>query len=166
MSKYKTILMENKLMAIEMNMGERLNIMLLNIIKMLSARDLISEKNIKNIHDKLKNTLSDDMIYTISTDTNEKIYIKYIQQKITTINKTIGVTDFLYANKDNKKILVVSNINKKAYKQIIEFPNTEIFWDYEFMLNLIDHIFVPKHIILSDEDRALFLDKYFDKFVQ
>ena len=73
----------------------------------------------------------------------------------------MGLIDFLKLNKDTNKIVIVSNINKKAYKQIKEYPNTEIFWDYELLTNLIDFVYIPKHVLLTEEEMKTFENKYF-----
>lgn len=139
------------LSAIEINNDEQRFIILLNIIKMFSARGLIDENKIMNIYESTRNKFSDDLIYKFKTDKGNNIAIKFILQKITTINKSLGITDFLTNYKDYNKIVIVNDINKKAYKQIVEYQNTEIFWHFEFMMNLIDHKYIPKHELLPEE---------------
>ena len=36
----------------------------------------------------------------------------------------------------------------RAYKQLIEYPKTEIFWHYELMINLIDHIYLYIYLFI------------------
>lgn len=134
--------------SIEINATQRRFTVLLNVLKMLSARGLIDKEQVNNKFEKMKNNFSDELMYKIETDDKNIIYLKFIPQKITTINKILGISDFLSTFKDNHKIIIVSDINKKAYKQIIEFPLTEIFWHFEFMMNLIDHKYIPEHTIL------------------
>lgn len=140
--------MSNQLTAIEVNNQQKIFTVLLNVLKMLSARELINPNTIQDKYEKIKNIFSDDQIYNIKTDKGNNFVLKFAPQKITTINKALGVSDFLTNYKNDNKIVVVVDINKKAYKQIIEFPNTEIFWEFEFMMNLIDHVYIPEHTLL------------------
>ena len=137
--------------AIEINNYDQRFTILLNVIKMLSARGFINENNITNTYDTVKDKFSDDQIYKINTDNGNNFAIKFILQKITTINKSLGINEFLEKFKDYNKIVIVTDINKKAYKQIVEYKNTEIFWHFEFMMNLIDHKYIPKHEILHEK---------------
>lgn len=153
--------MSNKLVAIEYNYDEKKNAILLNILKMLSERKLLSKQKIDKLYSKLKDIMVDDMVYDIKVDSGKIYSVKINEYKITTINKVTSIIDFLNTNKDNNKIMVVSDLNKKAYKQLMEYPNTEVFWDYECMTNLIDYVYIPKHILLSDEEKNVFETKYF-----
>lgn len=147
---------------IEINNEEKINIMLLNVIKMLSSRGYIDLANIDTHYKKLENKQNQHSVYNISTDTGTLFMVKIVQQKISTINKVVGISDFLNNNADTKKILIVygTNINKKAYKQIIEYPNTEIFWDFELMLNIIDHEYQPKFELLTQDELEEFNGTY------
>jgi DNA-directed RNA polymerase subunit H (RpoH/RPB5) len=129
---------------------------------MLVARKYIDDENIDKHYLKLKDKVDPDNLYTIKTDKGITFTIKFIQQKMTTINKIIGITDFLDSHTDTKKIIVVygENINKKAFKQIMEYPNTEIFWDHEFMFNIIEHSYQPKFEIMSKEEIDNFENTY------
>lgn len=147
---------------IEINNEEKINIMLLNVIKMLSSRGYIDLANIDTHYKKLENKQNQHSVYNISTDTGTLFMVKIVQQKISTINKVVGISDFLNNNADTKKILIVygTNINKKAYKQIIDYPNTEIFWDFELMLNIIDHEYQPKFELLTQDELEEFNGTY------
>lgn len=137
--------MANKLMAIEVSNKDTVDIVILNVIKMLSNRGVV--KDVEEEYRKyIKKNRPDDMIYKIG-----QFMIKFVFQKITTINKAIDIIDFLKENEDLNKILIVKNVNKKAYKQIIEYSKTEVFWEHEFMFNLIDHHYIPKHELLEDK---------------
>lgn len=140
--------MSNQLPAIEISNSEKNLIILLNVLKMLSERGLIKKENVEKKYESIKNTISSGMIYKVKTDVGQNYILKLVSQKITTINKALGVSDFLANYKDDNKIIIVEDINKKAYKQIVEFPNTEVFWKFEFMMNLIDHAYIPEHQVL------------------
>lgn len=150
-----------KLDTIRINKNDEINVIILNVIKMLSSRGLIDNNNVQQKYDDIIK------LYNINIEGGEKIYqdnvikietnrvdtiflIKILRYKITTINKQDSLINFLETNADNK-IIIVDDINKKAYKQLIEYPKTEIFWHYELMINLIDHKYIPEHTILPDK---------------
>ena len=93
--------------AIEINNYDQRFTILLNVIKMLSARGFINENNITNTYDTVKDKFSDDQIYKINTDNGNNFAIKFILQKITTINKSLGINEFLEKFKDYNKIVIV-----------------------------------------------------------
>lgn len=145
---------------------------LTNIIKMITERGILShdklEQNIKNI----TTMQSDDYVYKIPIDHKDKVngastfIIKLIYQKITSISKSSGIADFLLQHKNDPKIVVVSSISNKLMFNIKSdptYPNTEIFLEKELMINIIDHIAVPKHILLSEEELKRVLESYHAK---
>jgi DNA-directed RNA polymerase subunit H (RpoH/RPB5) len=148
----------SKLVTVEYNKNQQVDIILLNIIKMLSERGLLDKSEIEAKHNKLIKKNKSLLEYKIKTNDNN-FYIKFVNQKITSITKIVDLVTFLNENINNNKIIVVNNISKKAYKQIIEYTNTEIFWDFELMINLIDHHYIPKHVILPIKYQPNIFDK-------
>lgn len=140
--------MSNYLTAIEINSNQKRLTILLNVLKMLSARGYIKKDNINKKYDTIKDKLTDELVFNIETDVKKKYNLKFVPHKITTINKAVGLSDFLTSNKNSYNIIIVDDINKKAYKQIMEYPDTEVFWNFEFMFNLIDHQYIPQHEVL------------------
>ncbi len=141
--------------------AEIMETVLTNTIKMLNARGLIEdeEKSIQALTSKPYDTLQ----YEISVINNEdkKFYMKFFPQKITAISKTSGISDFLVQHKNKPKLIIVKNINTKAWKAIInQYPKTEVFMEEDLMINLIDHDLVPKHVKLSDEEVDELLTHY------
>ena len=133
---------------------------LTNIVKMLGERGYISDIN-QTIKDVI-NSEPNDLVYRVIIigDKNPAV-IKILQQKITAVNKTSGISDFLNDFKDNRKIIIVNSINKKA-KQFINanYPKAEIFTEEEKMINLVDNILVPKHELLTKEEVETFYDNF------
>ena len=158
-----------QLIPIEVNNEYIKNTVLTNVIKMLTARKLLlkdnEEKNIKKITD----TPSDDLIYKVdyeNKDIKEKkekpyIIIKIINQKITAINKASPIGEFLYQYKNDTKLVIVKSISNKTRQLVITtFPNTEVFLEKELMMNIIDHVYVPKHELLSNEEAEQVMESY------
>lgn len=152
-----------QLLPIEKNTDTRIKTILTNIIKMLTERDLLSKKKLDQNIKQITSTPSDDMIYKVNMDNSEKRYgkanslmiIKIINQKITSVSKSSGIMEFLNQYKLHPKIIIVQAISLKtqmALENDPSYPNTEIFLEKELMINLIDHISVPTHILMSEEE--------------
>jgi DNA-directed RNA polymerase subunit H (RpoH/RPB5) len=126
-----------------------------NTAKMLAARkDVVYEP----IFEQFKKNFDNDSTWFRNGD--EKIAIKLLFRKITTIRKIEDIDDFLDKYKDHYKIIIVSKITPKAYKQFIEYDNLEVFFSDDLLVNKIDHIFVPKHIVLSQEEQDQIRKEY------
>ncbi len=140
--------MSNKLIAFEVSNQDRINIVLLNTIKMLSNRGLIDKKNIDARYAEIKDKTPDELMYDIKVDVGNNFIVKFMFFKVNTVNKVSSILETLLKFKNKNKIFVVEDINKKVYKQIMINPNIEIFWHYELMINIIDHVLVPEHTAL------------------
>ena len=150
---------KQNLVQIMMNDSQTKELILLNIVKMLNSRGIIDSNHI-NMYSTIANTnlqsnQNDETFFEVSSDeanrlgTNSKIIrVKFINRKITTIRKVIDIEDFM--NHLEYKFVIVNTIAPKASKQITEYKNTELFYDTELQINLIDHILVPKHFKLSE----------------
>jgi DNA-directed RNA polymerase subunit H (RpoH/RPB5) len=176
----------NQLGSIEITNDRKKAIMLKNTLKMLLERNIVSKNIEKFIGNKNENSYDinlekiidaminnkvinnwnneigtvDHTIYFIKIKNDNLFYIKFINQKITTINKIGGLLDFL--NKyNNEKIIIAPSINHKMRTHIeTTYNQTEIFAETTLMMNIIDHIAVPKHEILSQEDSDKILVLY------
>jgi DNA-directed RNA polymerase subunit H (RpoH/RPB5) len=155
-----------QLIPVEVNSEYIKNTVLTNIIKMLTERKkLLKENEEKNIK-KILNTQTDDLIYKVEYENEEKkdkkfIIIKILNQKITAINKTSPIGEFLNQYKNDNKLIVVKSTSQKTKQLIINtYINTEVFLEKELMMNLIEHLYVPVHEILSNEESLLIIESY------
>lgn len=130
---------------------------LLNTLKMFISRDIISSDHLNQYHNTLITNLNQNDETFVKLDQTEsskldatELAIKFITRKITTIKKVSDIEAFM--DKQSYKIVIVSNMQPKAIKQILEYVNVELFHDYELKINLIDHILIPKHRKLSQEE--------------
>lgn len=152
---------------IEKNAQDINDTVLTNIIKMLTARDLlVFDKQQANI-EKILSIKNEEKVYQIKLDnaykgtTDKVLIVKLIPHKITGVNKSFGASEFLAEYKDKPKFIVAEEIGKKVAQQISKiYANTEIFLQEELMINVIDHDIVPQHILLSPEDGDNVLEKY------
>lgn len=159
--------------TIKTNNDENRTIVLTNLIKMLTNRGLLERDNLEKNINKIKNESAEKSILTIKLDNpdiyypkndNTKVlYVKMILQKFTNISKNSSIIDFLNTYKSFPKIIIVKEMPLKTIMNIntsSEFPMSEIFNEVELMINLVDHILVPKHILLSNEDSEKVIKEY------
>lgn len=159
-----------QLLPLELNAEKKKKEVLTNIVKMLTNRKLIDKSKLEENIAKLVSQHSDNDIYKIKLDYPERYYdksventyyIKILNQKITGVSKSSNISDFIYSKKSAPKLIVSTGITNKASQQIIkEFPNTEVFTEQELMIDLVSHVAVPKHEILTEEETKIFLDDY------
>jgi DNA-directed RNA polymerase subunit H (RpoH/RPB5) len=146
---------KQNLVQVIMNDSQVKELIILNTVKMFINRGIIDE-NHQSIYVSTASSRidqNDETYIELSSDETQrlgqnKIHIKFIDRKITTIRKVIDIEDFM--DKPEYKIVVVNNMAQKAVKQVLEYKNTELFYDYELQINLVDHILVPKHHKLNE----------------
>jgi DNA-directed RNA polymerase subunit H (RpoH/RPB5) len=145
-----------KLISIERNEKKTFILILTNIVKMIYNRGLIKDYN-KHLDDLLNKYNDDEKVFEINTDKDYKnILIKFVKGKLTTIRKIPNIDNFFVKGKNNKKIVVVKDINQKAYKQFMEYKDTEVFWEKNLKIDIIQADIVPKHELLTKEEEEEF----------
>lgn len=152
---------------IEYNREGQKKFVFMNVIKMLAERGIVSKNNIdKIVSDFTVNHFNDDSYIIKVEDPNKgdsdeyKIHL-LIDQKILSGTKTSPIGDYIYKNMTAHKIIVVGDITQRAQQSIqTNFPLVEIFLKKEMMINLVDHIYVPKHILLSYEESEKMMNDY------
>ena len=158
-----------QLLPIQKNRDKEREDILTNVIKMLTNRGLLKKTEQKENIDKITESIRETDEYKITLDYPEKYYenenktliVKILNQKIAGVSKTSIVGEFLYENKNAPKIVIVNSITSKALHQIhTEFKNTEVFLERELMIDLVSHVAVPKHELLSDKDAEQVLTEY------
>jgi len=134
---------------------------LLNITKMLSERKFLKSENEDKNYKNLLDQKSDKNIYKIKSDYNNDYYhIMFVYGKLTTIKKIQDIDIFFENSKNSNRLFIGDNINQKTYKQFLEYKNTEIFFDYELLVNIIDHALQPKFEVLSEKERENLFKSY------
>lgn len=159
-----------QLLPIEKSHHQQLNDIKTNIIKMFVNRGFIKEDNFNKYVKKFISDENDDMEYTIMVDAennynttikNKKIFIKMLDYKISSVNKNSPIGEFLSKYHDEYKLLVVENINQKSEKIISHYKTAcEIFKTAELKICIADHILVPKHFVLTQEESKIVLETY------
>ncbi len=159
-----------QLLPIEKSHHQQLNDIKRNIIVMFKNRGFIKEENVEKYIKKLISDENDDMEYIINLDfesnynttiKNKKVFIKMIDYKIASVNRNSPIGEFLSKYHDEYKYIIVENINQKSEKIISHYKTAcEIFKTAELKINIVDHILVPKHIVLTQEESKLVLETY------
>jgi DNA-directed RNA polymerase subunit H (RpoH/RPB5) len=157
--------MKKNLIQVVMNANQIKETVILNIIKMLCSRNIIKENHMDKYKTDAFNKIdqNEETSFELDKDESEKlgskfVHIKFINRKITTIRKVIDIETFMDIN--GYKFIIVNNIAPKAVKQITEYKQTELFYDIELLINLIDHILVPTHYKLNELEKQLFMYDY------
>ena len=112
-------------------------------------------KNLKNLHSQIK----DDLLFEL-TEGKFKLGIRIVKYKVTSITKIEGIDDFLNDDSYSIRIIIFKDMNQKTFKQLIAFDKTQPFWEYDLMINKIDFNYVPRHEILSEDERKEFIKSY------
>ena len=145
--------------SIKYSENEVTEILLNNVLLMMQERGIFDsknyKKNLKNLYDQIK----DELLFTL-TNNNFKLGIRIVKYKVTSITKVEGIDDFLNDETYNLKIVIFKDMNQKTFKQLIAFDNTQAFWEKELMMNIIDHDYVSKHIVLKEEEIKEFIISY------
>ena len=134
---------------------------LLNLTKMLTERGVLLHKNLEKNYKDLMKQKTEERIFKITSDTSKDVYnIMVIYGKISTIKKINGLDGFLASSKGQHRIFIGDNITQKAFKQFLDLKRTEVFFDYELLMNIIEHELQPKFELLTDEEKEKKLVEY------
>jgi DNA-directed RNA polymerase subunit H (RpoH/RPB5) len=159
-----------ELLPIEKSNHQQLNEVKTNLIKMFVNRGFINTDNLQKTIDKLIKDDNDDQEYIIPLDNesnynttikNKKLFVKILDYKITSVNKNSPIGEFISKHDSEYKILIVQDINQKSENTIESYSTqSEVFKINQLMINIVDHVLVPKHIVLSKEETDAVLEAY------
>jgi DNA-directed RNA polymerase subunit H (RpoH/RPB5) len=152
------------------------SIVLKNLLHMFQRRNYIKdhEKTFLTISD--SNSVLTNTILTVNGDIDSKsdkvVYQIYKSaSKLNSISQGSQVDEFLKNDINNKKFLILSEQNKKVFKQSREqYPNTEVFSQNELLEDIPSKDIIPNHHLLIKEERdellAHFNQKNFKKIFE
>jgi len=141
------------------------------IIKIFINRGFINSENKIKYTKKLIENENDDMEYILYLDNdknynteilNKKIYIKIFDYKISSLNKTSPIGEYISKYDKEYKFIIVQDINPKIEDTIIDkyLTQVEIFKFNELQSDITEHDFVPPHIVLTKEEGNNVLESY------
>lgn len=159
-----------QLLPIEKSHHMQLNDIKTNIIKIFKNRGFIKEENVDKYIKKFIADENDDLEYIVALDNetnyntiikNKKVFIKIFDYKISSANKNSPIGEYISKYHEEYKFLVVENINQKSEKIINHYKTPcEIFKIADLKINIVDHILVPKHTVLTQEESKAVLQNY------
>lgn len=136
-----------------------------NVVKMMVARGLIKKASAEEVTKKLKKP-TDSSTYHIKLDNATKdqpsdLYVLIVPQKIVAIKKSSPLNDFLSSYDKSIKMLIVDAIGTKAQQSIRTLYNhAEVFTEGKLMINLIDHVLLPKFEPLTEDEKETFYEDF------
>jgi DNA-directed RNA polymerase subunit H (RpoH/RPB5) len=148
--------METDLFQIEYDEVQKKHVILTNWIKMLFNRNWITD----NLNTLIKNISVDENNEAYIKTPNKVYVLKMLFRKVSTIRNDDEIADFLKRNHNMYCFFVVHQMASKAQKQLLENNEVEVFGDEELMENIIENIFVPTHIVLTEEEANKYKEEY------
>lgn len=140
------------------------------IVKIFVNRGFIKEENKEKYIKKLISDENDDMEYIIQLDNdknynteipNKRVYIKIFDYKISSINKTSPVGEFISKYDKEYKFVVINDINSRSEETIESYHTPiEIFKFNSLKSDITEHDLVPQHVVLTMEEGKQVLESY------
>ena len=145
--------------SIKYSEKEITEILLKNTLLMIQERGLLDKKNfVKNLKN-LQSQIDNELLFELK-EGNFKLGIRIVKYKVTSITKIEGIDDFLNDESYSIRIIIFKDMNQKTFKQLIAFEKTQPFWEYDLMMNKIEFNYVPRHEVLSENERKEFIKSY------
>ena len=127
-------------------------IIISNILKMFKRRNLI--ENIEEAFNSIENDISPNKSIKVKLLNNQNSMIYIINDKVTSITQNSPIDDFLSKDVNIFKFVIIREPSKKTFKQVIEnYPNSEIFFQNEFMEDIPSKDIIPEHRLLNNDEK-------------
>lgn len=159
-----------ELLPIEKSFHQQLSDVKTTIVKIFVNRGFIKEENMEKYIKKLILIENDDMEYILQLDndknynteiSNKRIYIKIFDYKITSINRTSPIGEFVSKYDKEYKFLIVQDINPRSEVTMEAYQTqVEIFKFNSLKSDITEHDLVPLHVVLEKEEGEEVLEAY------
>jgi DNA-directed RNA polymerase subunit H (RpoH/RPB5) len=146
-------------LSVEYNQKEINLIVLENTLNMLKNREIIDE--VTELFESLKEDINNKTF--VEFEIKDKKYSIYlVNSKLMSISQGSPLDDYLIKNSIIHKIIIIKDFNKnlKVFNQINQYKNTEIFLETEMMEDITKKTFIPKHKLLTTDERDIILKHY------
>jgi len=132
-------------------------IIVFNILKMFKRRNLINET--ENLYNSIENDIVPNKAISVKLENNSIALIYIINDKVTSITQNSPIDDFLSSDVNVKKFVIIKEPSKKTFKQVNEnYPNSEIFFQNEFMEDIPSKDIIPEHKLLNNSEKEELLE--------
>jgi DNA-directed RNA polymerase subunit H (RpoH/RPB5) len=128
-----------------------------NVLKMVKRRKLI--KDDKKIYESIKPNSINDVIFNFEENTI-KYSINIINAVLNSVASGSSLDDYLKANINVKKFVILKEVGKKIIKQLQEYPNVEYFTFLEMMEDVPSKHFIPEHRVLNEKEKNIVDEKF------
>lgn len=149
---------------IDISDAEKNEIIVENVIHMLTDRGLLEKKDIYANIEKYKKYAdpTHNLYIPIKTAaSNQTYHVKIFKNIVTTIKSVPEIQEFLNKYNEDYKIVLIESVNNKAYHQFMEFDNIEVFRKSDLMINVMDHDLQPISVkILTDDEKQVYRKAY------
>jgi DNA-directed RNA polymerase subunit H (RpoH/RPB5) len=130
-----------------------------NVLKMIKRRELIKD-NLK-IYNTIKPNSTNDTIFNFDSDVDNNKYSVYLVNTVlNSVASGSSLDDYLKANINVKKFVILKDVGKKIIKQLQEYPNVEYFTFLEMMEDVPSKHFIPEHRVLNEKEKKIVDEKF------
>jgi DNA-directed RNA polymerase subunit H (RpoH/RPB5) len=142
--------------SIIMNTKEINKTIVNNVLLMLKRRKDISKKTFDIYNNKDGNI---ETIFNIKEgENNFSIYI--VNSILNSIISKSSLDEYLNNDINIRKIIIIKTPSKRTIKQLLNnYKNVEFFFLHEMLEDLPSKKFIPKHILLNEEESSLLNEK-------
>ena len=127
-------------------------IIIINLLKMLERRRVISY--IKTIYESIKEDITPNKSIAIKLDNGNNCFVYIVNGKVTSITQNSPIDEFLSNNTNIQKFVIITDPSKKTFKQVMDnYPNSECFFQREFMEDIAGKDICSEHNLLNSEEK-------------
>lgn len=127
-------------------------IIIINLLKMLERRRVISD--IKTIYESMKEDIAPNKSISIKLDNGNNCFVYIVNGKVTSITQNSPIDEFLSNNTNIQKFVIITDPSKKTFKQVMDnYPNSECFFQREFMEDIAGKDICSEHNLLNSEEK-------------
>lgn len=142
------------------------------ITKMLDDRGyLLSQKELNRTIEQFKDEFGEDptrarlgLLVPKKDDPTEKIFVFFPDEPKVGVKTIKQYAQMMKDENVNRAILVVQvNLTPHARQSLVEVQSRfllEQFQEAELLVNITEHVLVPKHVLLSDDEKKTLLQRY------
>tara|TARA_B100000900_G_C20545122_1_gene702190 strand:- start:341 stop:949 length:609 start_codon:yes stop_codon:yes gene_type:complete len=132
-------------------------IIIKNLLKMFKRRLIVSDE--ETTYEQIKETLVPNKTIKIKLDNGNNGLIYIINGKVTSVTQNSPIDEFLSSNTNLQKFVIIKDPSKKTFKQITEnYPNSEMFFQHEFLEDIPSKDIIPNHVLLNDIEKEELLE--------